>query len=712
MFERWLMWQLLPDGRFGGVAPLLGSNFAAISVIYRLLGAKVGKRIYWPGSGNVMTEYDLFECGDDVTFGSRSTYLMTSVHGSRPIRIEPGANVADRCVLAPGVVVSRNAVLGSGTFAPEGFVAPAGSTWIGQDGREAPIELEAATPRRVQAETLRPYGRAMYMGEATYAVLPLGAHIVFNIAWAALGALYRTAPMIAALLLTRAVLIAEGPGLRNTADILLLLAGFYLPLHLTSAFGALGVLVATKWLIIGHRVEGEQFWTQSSYCQRWKIHSVISSLSSGWFGNRDLLAFLEGSAFLVWYFRAQGAQIGANVCLYPNGADPMMEEPDLLHIGDEVRIDQAVLIAHLNTRGEWMMGPIEIGRRACLRTASRVMMMSTVGERSTLLGGDADACRRFQFADRPPGTAGRARRLRPQPWGTVGLRWREPRPPDRVHRLRPPCATCFANLTDLPTIGRGPHPALGPLDVHVWHHDHEALMEREHVAAALTLLSPDEHERLARLRDDRRRRQFLLGRVLCRCVLSRYAPVRPEDWRFRLGSRGKPSIAAPVLSSPLWFSLSHADGVSACAVTGAGPEIGIDIERMALGSDALEVAAQFFPEAEVNALRRLPRAQRGEAFVRFWALKESFVKARGTSLADGLSGTTFDLDRVSDIGVTFAEPLNELAEQWRFKLFQFDQFLIFALAVRPQATGDLKMRVGKWQCLGDWVLSEQLHRTD
>ena len=387
MFERWLMWQLLPDGRFGGVAPLLGSNFAAISCIYRLLGAKVGKRIYWPGSGNVMIEYDLFVCGDDVTFGSRSTYLMTSANGSRPIRIEPGATVADRCVLAPGVVVSRNAVLGSGTFAPEGFVAPAGSTWIGQGGQDAPIELEAATPRRVQAETLRPYGRAMYMGEATYAVWPLGAHIVFNIAWAALGALYRAAPMIAALFLTRAVLIAEGPGLRNTADLLLLLAGFYLPLQLTSAFGALGVLVATKWLIIGHRVEGEQFWTQSSYCQRWKIHSVISSLSSGWFGNRDLLAFLEGSAFLVWYYRAQGAQIGANVCLYPNGADPMMEEPDLLRIGDDARIDQAVLIAHLNTRGEWMMGPIQIGAGACLRTASRVMMMSTVGERSTLLEG-------------------------------------------------------------------------------------------------------------------------------------------------------------------------------------------------------------------------------------------------------------------------------------------------------------------------------------
>jgi acyl-CoA synthetase (AMP-forming)/AMP-acid ligase II/acyl carrier protein/acetyltransferase-like isoleucine patch superfamily enzyme len=387
MFERWLMGQLLPDGRFGGVAPLLGSNFAAISVIYRLLGAKVGKRIYWPGSGNIITEYDLFECGDDVTFGSRSTYLMTSAHGSRPIRIETGANVADRCVLSPGVVVSRNAVLGSGTFAPEGFIAPAGSTWIGQDGRQAPIELEAATPRRIEAETLRPYGRAMYMGEAPYKVWPLGAHVAFNIATATLGALYRAMPMIGALLLARAVLIAEGPGPHSAANLALLLAGFYLPLHLASAFGALGIAAATKWLIIGRRVEGEQLWTQSSYCQRWKIHSVISSLSGGWFGNRDLLAFFEGSAFLVWFFRAQGAQIGANVCLYPNGADPMMEEPDLLHIGDNARIDQAVLIAHLNTRGEWMMGPIRIGAGACLRTASRVMMMGAVGERSTLLEG-------------------------------------------------------------------------------------------------------------------------------------------------------------------------------------------------------------------------------------------------------------------------------------------------------------------------------------
>lgn len=387
MFERWLMWQLLPDGRLGGVGPLLGSNFAGISVVYRLLGAKVGKRIYWPGSGNVLVEYDLFSCGDDVTFGSRSTFLMTSAEGSRPIEIEAGANVSDRCVLAPGVQVKRNAVLGSGTFAPAGFVAPAGSTWIGHDGRVGPIELEAATPRRAEAPTLRPYGLAMYKGEADYFVWPLGAHIAFNLIWAAIATAYRAAPMIGALALTRTTLALVGPELRNMWGVVLLLLAFYLALYVASTIGALGIVIGTKWLIIGRRVEGEHFWHQSSYCQRWKIHGVISSLTRRWAGGRDLLAFFEGSAFLVWFFRAQGARIGTNVCLYPNGADPMMEEPDFLKIGDGACIDQAVLIAHLNTRGEWMMGPIDIGPRACLRSMSRVMMMSAVGERSTLLEG-------------------------------------------------------------------------------------------------------------------------------------------------------------------------------------------------------------------------------------------------------------------------------------------------------------------------------------
>jgi acetyltransferase-like isoleucine patch superfamily enzyme len=385
VFERWLMWQLLPDGHFGDAGPLLGANFAGISVVYRLLGANVGKRVYWPGSGNVLVEYDLFSCGDDVTFGSRSTFLMSSAHGSKPIHIESGANVADRCVLAPGVVVKRNAVLGSGTFAPEDFVAPAGSTWIGHGGRASPLELEKASARKAEEPTIRPYGLAMYEGKANYPVWPLGAHIAFNLSSAAFVATYHALPIVGAWGLMRATLAYLGPAADNAFMLAMVLCGLFLPLHLASAAGALGLLIGTKWLIIGQRVPGQHHWHQSSYCQRWKIHHVIASITSRWTGSRDLLSLFEGSVYLVWTFRALGAQIGENVCLYPNGADPLMEEPDFLKIGDHARIDQAVLIAHLNTRGEWMMGPIEIGAGACLRSMSRVMMISTVGERSTLL---------------------------------------------------------------------------------------------------------------------------------------------------------------------------------------------------------------------------------------------------------------------------------------------------------------------------------------
>jgi hypothetical protein len=60
--------------------------------------------------------------------------MCTDAVEARPIVIESGAMVADRCVLLPGVRVGRNSVLGSGTLATKGFEAPAGSVWLGSSG--------------------------------------------------------------------------------------------------------------------------------------------------------------------------------------------------------------------------------------------------------------------------------------------------------------------------------------------------------------------------------------------------------------------------------------------------------------------------------------------------------------------------------------------------------------------------------------------------
>lgn len=249
-------------------------------------------------------------------------------------------------------------------------------------------------------------------------------------------------------------------------------------------------------------------------------------------------------------------------------------------------------------------------------------------------------------------------------------------------------------LTDLPTIGPGPHPAPGRLEVDIWRHHYSASSAPERLCALLARLSPDEQTRAASLRDDRRRQQFVVGRTLIRRVLSRYAPVPADQWRFALDSRGKPSIGSPALSAPLWFTLSHTDGVSVCAVTGAGPDLGIDVERGDRGNESLDIAQQFFPQREVAALRDLPAAQRGESFVRLWALKESLAKAGQLSLADGISGAVFDLSKPNRIDVTFCGPVHEKPQDWQFQLFGLDRAHVVALAARTPATEPLSVRAG------------------
>jgi acetyltransferase-like isoleucine patch superfamily enzyme len=112
-----IMKKLLPDGTLCGATSLVGSHYEIISLIYRLLGAKIGKRVYWPGSGLNIVEHDLLTIDDDVVFGSRSLLMTSSAHHSAPIVLHSGSMIADRCVVLPGVVVGEHAVLGSGALA-------------------------------------------------------------------------------------------------------------------------------------------------------------------------------------------------------------------------------------------------------------------------------------------------------------------------------------------------------------------------------------------------------------------------------------------------------------------------------------------------------------------------------------------------------------------------------------------------------------------
>ena len=101
------------------------------------MGAKVGKRVYWPGSGIYCPDPELLEIGDDVVFGSRSEFFTSDGLGSAKIVIDDGAMIADRVVLLPGCQIGRQAVMGSGSLARRYGVYDAGSVWMGNEDGEA-----------------------------------------------------------------------------------------------------------------------------------------------------------------------------------------------------------------------------------------------------------------------------------------------------------------------------------------------------------------------------------------------------------------------------------------------------------------------------------------------------------------------------------------------------------------------------------------------
>jgi acetyltransferase-like isoleucine patch superfamily enzyme len=68
------------------------------------------REIYWPGSGVDVLEFDLFEVGDDVVFGSRSVVKCSNENEMKKVKLKKGANVADRCFITPGVTVGMFSV--------------------------------------------------------------------------------------------------------------------------------------------------------------------------------------------------------------------------------------------------------------------------------------------------------------------------------------------------------------------------------------------------------------------------------------------------------------------------------------------------------------------------------------------------------------------------------------------------------------------------
>lgn len=161
------------------------------------------------------------------------------------------------------------------------------------------------------------------------------------------------------------------------------------------------------------------------------------------------------------------------------------------------------------------------------------------------------------------------------------------------------------------------------------------------------------------------RYRYLVTRLLVRYALSRYAPIRPEAWRFAANDFGRPFIANPDPAvRGLEFNLSHSQRVVIMGVA-RDCRIGVDVEDLPRRAP-LDIADRFFSPGEVRQLQSQPSALRAGRFFDFWTLKESYVKARGQGLSLPLDRFGFELAAGCDIRAHFDSGLDDTPENWVF----------------------------------------------
>ncbi|MCC7042939.1 MAG: 4'-phosphopantetheinyl transferase superfamily protein [Acidobacteria bacterium] len=178
-----------------------------------------------------------------------------------------------------------------------------------------------------------------------------------------------------------------------------------------------------------------------------------------------------------------------------------------------------------------------------------------------------------------------------------------------------------------------------PRVVRVWHATVDQFVGRNHDARtrALAMLRPAEHERYTRFRHDADRQMFLIGRVMARTIVGDALGIAPHDWPWREGRRGRPEV--DLADCPVSFNLAHSAGLVVCALSVLGP-VGVDVEhrfRTPLERALVTRCCASDEAADVDT--------HGEAwrdhFLKYWTLKESYLKAVGLGISVHLPDVRF-----------------------------------------------------------------------
>jgi 4'-phosphopantetheinyl transferase len=236
-------------------------------------------------------------------------------------------------------------------------------------------------------------------------------------------------------------------------------------------------------------------------------------------------------------------------------------------------------------------------------------------------------------------------------------------------------------------------PEAVPDGVDLWLTDYAAIDDPELLDAYRAMLSENERMQEPTFFFARDRQRYLVTRALVRTVLSRYAPIAPEEWAFGANEYGCPHILNPqALRRGLSFNLSHTHSLIALAVV-RGRAVGVDIENVRAREVSLAIARGCFAPREVAELVQVPEQDRQYRFFEYWTFKESYIKARGMGLSLPLDGFSFHYPGSRRVALEIAPALDDRPERWRLLQFRPEPDYLLALCVeRSDEASPLRVR--------------------
>ncbi len=297
----------------------------------RLLGAKIGHDVVI-GSLTIRAP-DLLAIGDNVSVGNAVNFENARVERGRlilgRIALDDDACVSSYAILEGNTQVGRRGHLEGQSALPDGGSVPDGRVWCGSPARDAGAFDPSTLPPRPRVSRARLAGEALFFVFGMLLVATLFFMPVFP-----------------------SFVLIDWFDERGTLPILAqhsiqgqLLRYFVLALPASAVLIALTMLVsaAIRWGFLPRMMPGRSAVHSNAYCKKWLVSHIQES-------SLNVLHGIYATVFAPFWYRLLGAKVGRDAEI----STALGVVPDMLTLGDETFIADAVMLGDEQIDGGWM----------------------------------------------------------------------------------------------------------------------------------------------------------------------------------------------------------------------------------------------------------------------------------------------------------------------------------------------------------------------